>query len=66
MRWPWRREQLEGRASEEATAAAMEAKRARRDFENLAHRVDDVADKLSKTRERNHFAAAVARAIRGV
>lgn len=54
-----------GRPSEDAEAAAAEARRGLRDAENLACRLEEVADRLSKTRQRNHFAAAVARAIRG-
>ena len=66
MRWPWQRhDQLEGHPSEEATSAATEAKRGRQDLENLAGRVEDVADRLAKTRDRNHFGEAFKRALRG-
>lgn len=67
MKWLWKKSPQEpcGRPTDEATHAAKEAQRGRRDVENLAGRVDQVAKELSKTRERNHFAAAVIAAIRG-
>jgi hypothetical protein len=63
LRWHFR--PIQGRPSADAQHAAEEARRGLKDAENLACRLEDVADRLSKTRERNHFAAAVARALRG-
>jgi hypothetical protein len=66
VRWPWRKEdELRGEATDEATHAAQEARRALRDAQHLACRAEDVAHELSRTRERNGFAAAVKAAIRG-
>lgn len=42
-----------------------EADRALLDAKQLRCRADAIGDQLSKTRERNHFAAAVIAAIRG-
>lgn len=64
MNWPWTKR--EACPTQEAEDAATHAKRALLDAQNFDRRVDRVADELSKTRERNHFAAAVAKAIRGV
>ena len=63
MRWPWRRRK--GHPSEDAAASASQAQRALKDTERLAQRVDEVAAQLDRIRERNHFAAAVTRAIQG-
>lgn len=62
--WRWRR--YKPCPSPDAVAADVEAARALTDAKALTSRADHIADRLSKTRERNHFAAAVARAIRGV
>ncbi|MGY1773494.1 DUF7620 family protein [Blastococcus sp. SYSU D00813] len=64
MRWPWRRRPP--CASEEANAAASHATRALQDARNLASRADRVSDDLAATLRRNHFAAAVVEALRGV
>ena len=61
--WPWRRRK--SRPSEDASASAFQAQRALKDTERLAERVDQVAAELDRIRERNHFAAAVAKAMRG-
>jgi hypothetical protein len=67
VKWPWRRKkELRGNATDEATEAAQQARRALRDYQSLACRAEDVAHELSRTRERNGFAAAVKAAIRGV
>lgn len=52
--------------SPDAVAADSEAARALIDAKALTSRADRVANKLSRTRERNHFAAAVVRSFRGV
>lgn len=66
--WPFRRRCTDPpRPSEEELDHALrQAERALTDARELRCRADSVADRLSRTRERNHFAAAVARAIRGV
>jgi len=44
----------------------QEARRAREDVDNLGKRVDRITAELAQTRERNHFGAAIERAIKGV
>lgn len=61
--WPFLRRTA--RPSADAVAADAEATRALTDAKALTSRADCVADKLSKTRERNHFAVAVAQRFRG-
>lgn len=62
--WPHRRaDRLQ--ADADMDAHLWEAERALVDARQLHSRADEIADRLSKTRERNHFAAAVARALRG-
>lgn len=63
MKWPWSREAC---ASPEAEEASEQARRALKDAMNFDARAEKVAEKLTAARERNHFAAAVAAAIRGV
>lgn len=63
--WPFHRRRKPC-PSDDAIAADQEASRALIDAEALTSRADRVADRLSATRERNHFAAAVYRSIRGV
>lgn len=53
-------------APEDADEAVVQARRALADARNFSRRVEDVAERLQETRRRNHFAEAVARAIRGV
>lgn len=48
----------------EMDAAEKEADRALRDAKQLHERADNAVDRISKTGERNHFAATVARAMR--
>lgn len=63
MKWPpWGRMP---QATEDAESAKAEAERALRDARNFARRVEDVTCRLQETRRRNHFAEALARAIRG-
>lgn len=64
MRWPWNRR--EHGVSDEARFAACDAARALVDARNLSRRVDRLADQLAETRKRNHFAAAIADAMRGM
>jgi hypothetical protein len=64
MRWPWKRRK--GCASEDAECASKEASRALQDAISLGGRVSHVAAQLHETKERNHFAAAIAGAIKGV
>lgn len=52
-------------ATDDAEHAKAEAERALKDARNFARRVDDVTCRLQETRRRNHFAEALARAIRG-
>ena len=59
--------------SDDSVVAEAEARRALRDAkamtckaEDLACRASEVAESLRATRERNHVAEAVVRAIRGV
>lgn len=61
--WPFRRRKP--CASPDAEAANTEASRALRDAKALTVRADAVVDRLSRTRERNHFADAVTSIIRG-
>jgi hypothetical protein len=61
--WPWHRRRPDD--GEDLEDAHKQADRAIRDAQQLRYRADEVVGDLSKTRERNHFAAAVARAIRG-
>lgn len=63
MKWPWSRVPC---ATKEAEEASEQAKRALEDAVNFDARAERVAEKLWATKERNHFAAAVAKAIRGV
>lgn len=63
--WPFLRRHI-ACPSPDAVAADAEASRALKDAEALTSRADIVAHRLSKARERNHFAAAVLRSIRGV
>lgn len=62
----WPRPVRKAYPSLDAEAADAEAARALTDAKALTSRAGCVADKLSATRERNHFAAAVVRSIRGV
>lgn len=62
--WPFRRRASE--PSEDAQAAVSQADRALKDAERLDCRADEVADAFARSRQQNHFASAVARAIRGV
>ena len=65
--WPFHRRPLaEPQPSDEAREALRQAERALMDAEALDCAARSVADRLSKTRARNHFAAAVARRIQGV
>lgn len=41
------------------------AQRQLRDAEKLSERVEEVADQLAEIKRRNHFGAAVTRAIKG-
>lgn len=62
--WPFYRSRRTPK-DRELDAAHWEVDRAITDAKCLRGRADDVVDKLSKTRERNHFAAAVAQRFRG-
>lgn len=63
--WP-KRPRHEPQPSEEALDALWRARRDLLNAERLDSAAADVAEALRRTRERNHFAAAVRRAIRGV
>lgn len=63
MRWPWRHRTPQ--PTGDARASLYQAARALADAERLDCAVRDVAGRLRETRERNHFADAVTRAIRG-
>jgi len=63
MRWPWKR-QLPC-PSAEAVSAAEHAKRSLVDARNFDRRADRISEELTETLRRNHFAAAVAKAMRG-
>lgn len=65
--WPFRRSEVtEPQPSDEAQEALRQAKRELIDAERLDCAAAEVAERLSRTRERNHFTQAVTRAIRGV
>jgi hypothetical protein len=63
VRWPLHHR--EGHPSADAQQAVADTARGLVDADNLACRLEDATERLAQTRERNHFAAAVARAIRG-
>lgn len=63
--WPFRHHRRVC-GSDEAVCAMEQGKRARREAEALHERVSEVAEQSSEIRTRNHFAAAVAAAFRGV
>lgn len=60
--WPWCRRRSE--SMHDAEAAEQQAQRASADADQLASRVDQVAEKLAQTRRNNHFGLAVERSIR--
>jgi hypothetical protein len=66
--WPFKRKRLlpESQPSAEAREALRQAQRGLVDAERLDCAVRDVTERLSQRRERNHFAAAVNRRLRGV
>lgn len=65
--WPFRRRPRvqPAKPSPEAREAMRQAQRSLLDAERLDRAACDIADRLLKTRERNHFGLAVKRAIRG-
>lgn len=67
MRWRRKRkeEQRGDLQREDLDAALVQAKRALVDAKQLRFRADEVADKLTLTRQRNGFGAAVIRSFRG-
>lgn len=60
MRLPWGRR---GVSTGEADEAQQQAQRARLDAENFDRRTEELVQRLSETRKRNHFAEAVMAAI---
>ena len=65
MRWPWQRHK-KSEPTDDAKASLSQARRTLIDAERLDCAAQEVAGRLRQTRERNHFAEAVTRAIRGV
>ena len=61
--WPWARRAP--KASEEADSAVERTSRALVDAQNFDTRASHMSDRLTETLRRNHFAAAVAKAMRG-
>lgn len=63
MKWPWKRQHP--CPSEDAASAAAIAKRSLVDARNFETRASRMSEQLTETLRRNHFAAAVAQAMRG-
>ena len=61
--WPWHQQP---RSHEDLDEALWAADRALKDAKDLRCRAESIGGEMRLTGERNHFAVAVMRAIRGV